>query len=62
MITQFIFVTSVQVRDERGLGGLEGASLDCSDAASVLGGGEELDVFLRAALVARGGEECNEGD
>ncbi len=51
-----------QVRDERDLVGLEGASLDCSDAASVLGGGEELDLFLRAALVSRGGEEGDQRD
>jgi hypothetical protein len=42
-----------QVRDERGLVGQGGASLSTSNAASVLEGGEELDVFLRAALIAQ---------
>lgn len=43
----------MQVRDEKGLVGEDGSSLDTSDAASVLEGGEGLDMFLRAALVAR---------
>jgi hypothetical protein len=46
-----------QVRDERGFLQQGRRSLESSDAVSVLGGGEELDKFLRAALVARGEEE-----
>ena len=48
---------ALQVRDERGLAGVGGQSLDSSHAASVLGGGEELDVFLQAALLAEAFEE-----
>ncbi len=41
------------MRDERGLVGQGGASLSTSNAASVLEGEEELDVFLRAGLIAQ---------
>ena len=47
----------LQVRDERGLVGQDGGSLGASDAASVLDGRAELDMFLRAALAARAEEE-----
>jgi hypothetical protein len=51
----------MQVRDEKGLVLQDGGSLDTSDAASVLEGGEGLDMFLRAALVARVEEEEKTG-
>jgi hypothetical protein len=48
----------LQLRDESGLTvGQDGGSLGASDAASVLDGRAELDMFFRAALPARAEEE-----
>jgi hypothetical protein len=57
VIILFFRLNTPQVRDERGFLQQGRRSLESSDAVSVLGGGEELDKFLRAALVARGEEE-----
>jgi hypothetical protein len=57
VIILFFLLNTQQVRDERGFLQQGRRSLESSDAVSVLGGGEELDKFLRAALVARGEEE-----